>query len=55
MIDEGSFDHLDEMEKLSLLRFVEDKYFQKMCEGNCSKKAQTIALKELRQLAYRES
>ena len=55
MIDEGRFDHLDEMGKLSLLRQVEDKYFQLMCEGKCSKKAQTIALQELRQLCIRES
>jgi hypothetical protein len=55
MIDEGRFDHLDEMGKLSLLRRVEDKYFQLMCEGKCSKKAQTIALQELRQLCIRES
>ena len=46
-IDEGSFDHLDEMKKMTLFEKVESEYFKFLGIGKNSKKSQTLALKEL--------
>ncbi len=54
MIDEGSFDHLDEMKKMTLFEKVESEYFKFLGIGKCSKKAQTLALKELQYISYKE-